>query len=58
MSVTITKEMFLEYEKIKKSGKYNMNEPLARRLTTMSIHEWRRIQKDYDKLAKAWLKEK
>tara|TARA_R100000781_G_scaffold25537_3_gene18793 strand:- start:911 stop:1084 length:174 start_codon:yes stop_codon:yes gene_type:complete len=54
----ITKEMFLEYEKIRKSGKYNMYNPEARRLTSMSIKEWQTIMKDYDKLAKSWLKDK
>tara|TARA_R110002020_G_scaffold73916_1_gene189549 strand:- start:535 stop:714 length:180 start_codon:yes stop_codon:yes gene_type:complete len=52
----ITKEMFLEYEKIRKSGKYNMFNPEARKLTTMSIKEWQTIMKDYDKLSKSWLK--
>ena len=54
----ITKEMFLEYEKIRKSGKYNMYSPEARKLTTMSIKEWQTIMRDYDKLAKSWLKDK
>tara|TARA_R100001082_G_C4277892_1_gene122577 strand:- start:193 stop:366 length:174 start_codon:yes stop_codon:yes gene_type:complete len=54
----ITKQMFLEYEKIRKSGKYNMYNPEARRLTSMSIKEWQTIMKDYDKLAKSWLKDK
>ena len=54
----ITKEMFLEYEKIRKNGKYNMYSPEARRRTTMSIKEWQTIMRDYDKLAKSWLKEK
>ena len=54
----ITKQMFLEYEKIRKSGKYNMYNPEARRLTSMSIKEWQTIMRDYDKLAKSWLKDK
>ena len=35
---------------------HNGQQAEARKLTTMSIKEWQTIMRDYDKLAKSWLK--
>ena len=58
MSIQITKDKFLEYEKVRQSGVFNMFDQNARKTTTLSIKEWRIIMTDYGKLSKAWLKEK
>jgi len=58
MSIEITKDKFLEYEEIRKSGMFNMFDPDARKTTNLSKNEWRMIMKDYGKFSKAWLKEK
>lgn len=54
MSVEITIQKFEEYERIRKEGKYNMIDPRARELSTLSKDEWFRIIKDYDKFSNAW----
>ena len=52
--INITKEKFLDYDKVKKQGKFDMNSDTARRMTTLSIREWKKITKEYVKLSKAW----
>ena len=54
----ITKDKFLEYEEVRKSGRFNMFDSKARKVTTLTIKEWTTIMMDYSKLSKAWLKEK
>ena len=58
MSIQITKDKFLEYEEVRQSGVFNMFDPKARKVTTLSIKEWTTIMMDYSKLSKEWLKEK
>ena len=57
MSIEITKEKFDEYEKIRKEGRYNMFDPQARGLSSLSKAEWVQIITDYDKLNNAWNKQ-
>ena len=52
--INITKEKFLDYDKVKKQEKFDMNSDMARRMTTLSIKEWNKITKEYVKLNKAW----
>jgi|TARA_R110000824_G_scaffold19972_5_gene76219 hypothetical protein len=56
MSINITKEKFDEFEKIKKEGRYNMLDPQARALSSLTKKEWVQIATDYDKFYKAWIK--
>ena len=58
MSIQITKNKFLEFEEVRQSGRFNMFDPNARKITNLSKHEWSVIMTDYKKLSKAWLKEK
>jgi len=58
MSIQITEEKFLEYEKIRKEGRYNMFDPQARALSSLNRGEWVQIIKDYEKFANAWLSRK
>jgi hypothetical protein len=55
MSVQITIQKFEEYEKIRKEGLYNMFDPMARELSTLTKDEWIIIMKDYDKFSDAWM---
>ena len=55
MATEITEEKFLEYEKIRQEGRYNMFDPNARALSNLSKSECVHIIADYDKFAKAWL---
>ena len=40
MATEITEEKFLEYEKIRQEGRYNMFDPNARALSNLSKSEW------------------
>lgn len=53
----ITKEQFLEYEYIRKRGKYNMLDPHARALSALTKEEWSAIMWNYKEHADKWLKE-
>jgi hypothetical protein len=55
MSINITEEKFLEFEKIKQEGRYNMIDPNARALSSLTKEEWVQIATDYDKFYKAWI---
>ena len=55
MSVEITEGDFLSYVKIQKSGKFNMFDPRARNMTTLSKKQWGKCMSDYDKFYKAWV---
>ena len=54
MSVNITKEKFDKFEKVVRSGKYNMYDKTARYETDLTEKEWLTIMKDYGKLKEAW----
>ena len=54
MSVQITKEDFLEYKRVQMSGMFNMFDPRAREMTSLSKDQWLRIMKEYSKLDEAW----
>ena len=56
MSINITKDKFLEFEKIRQEGRYNMIDPNARALSSLTKEEWVQIATDYDKFYKAWIK--
>ena len=50
MQEQITKDEFLDYETIRKSGFHNMLDPQARALTDLSATEWCAIMEDYSTL--------
>jgi len=52
--IDITKEKFDEYVTVQKSGMFNMFDPRAREMTTLTKDEWTTIMQEYDKLDKAW----
>jgi|TARA_R110000823_G_C15831595_1_gene490313 hypothetical protein len=54
MSIDITEEKFNEYKEIQMDSSYNMFDPRARQLTSLSEDEWETIMKDYTKLNDAW----
>ena len=57
MSINITEDKFLEFEKIRQEGKYNqIVDPRARALSSLTKKEWAQIEIDYDKFYKAWIK--
>jgi len=57
MSVQITKNDFLQYKEVQKSGLFNMYSPRAREMTNLSEEQWSRIMKEYTKLNEAWGKD-
>ena len=57
MSVQIAKEDFDEYKRVQESGMFNMFDPRARDMTSLSKEQWIRIMKDYEKLNKSWSEE-
>ena len=54
MSISINKEKFDKFEKVKMSGLYNMWDKEARFETDLTEKEWTIILKDYGKLKDAW----
>jgi len=54
MSISISKEKFDEYKKVQMSGEFNMVDPQARAMTSLSKDEWITIMQEYSKLDKAW----
>ena len=50
MSVQITEEDFKEYKRVQQSGMFNMFDPKAREMTTLTKDEWVTIMQDYEKL--------
>tara|TARA_R110001583_G_scaffold40206_3_gene128625 strand:+ start:217 stop:480 length:264 start_codon:yes stop_codon:yes gene_type:complete len=57
MSVEITEGDFLSYVRIQKAGKFNMFDPRARDMTTLSKEQWVKCMSDYDKFYKAWVED-
>jgi len=49
-AVTMTKGKFSEYRDVQDSGAYNMYDPRAREMTTLSRDEWIYILKNYSEL--------
>ena len=50
MQEQITKDEFLDYETVRKSGYYNMFDPQAREMTDLSRNKWTVIIKNYSEL--------
>ncbi len=57
MAVSVTKEDFLEYKKVQESGMYNMFDPRAREMTSLSREQWVHIIQSYKSLNEAWGKD-
>ena len=57
MAVEITKKDFLEYKKVQESGDFNVFDPQARAMTSLSKEQWVAIMRDYKSLNNAWGKE-
>ena len=54
MSIDITKSKFDEYKTVQKSGMFNMFDPKAREMTSLTKDEWTTIMREYNKLDEAW----
>lgn len=54
--MVITKEKFLKYEEVRKSGKYNMFSADAIKATGLYYEEYLTIIGNYDKYSKKYLK--
>ena len=54
MSIDITKSKFDEYKTVQKSGMFNMFDPKAREMTSLTKDEWVTIMREYNKLNEAW----
>ena len=52
--VDITEEKFNEYKEVQMSGDFNMFDPQARAMTTLTKDEWVTIMREYKKLDEAW----
>ena len=52
--IDITKEKFDEYVTVQRSGMFNMFDPQARAMTTLTKEEWTTIMREYKKLDEAW----
>ena len=50
MATEITEEKFLEYEKIRQEGRYNMFDPKAREVAGLSKEKWFEIIRQYNQL--------
>ena len=55
MKQLITREKFLDYETVRKSGFYNILDPQARALTNLSATEWLAIIEDYSELKNKYI---
>jgi len=56
MATEITEKKFLEFERVRQEGLYNMFDPKARKKTNLSTKEWSLIMQDYKLFASSWLK--
>lgn len=54
MAIDITKDKFDQFKKIQISGEFNMFDPQAREMTTLTKDEWVTIMQEYKKLDEAW----
>ena len=57
MSVQITKEDFIEYERVRRSGEFNMIMEMrnARAGTNLSKEQWIKIMKHYQTFYDSWI---
>jgi hypothetical protein len=55
MSVQITKEDFIEYERLRRTGKWNMFDPRVRLMSDLNEKQWSKCMSDYGKFYKAWI---
>lgn len=55
---TITKEDFLDFETVRKSGFLNMLDPKARSLTDLSEFKWVTIIRNYSELKSKYIGDK
>ena len=46
----LTKEQFMEYRQVQDSGMFNMFDPQAREMTSLSRDEWVHVMKNYSEL--------
>ena len=53
--IMISKEDFLDYETVRRSGFYNMLDPQARALTDLSVTQWCAIIEDYSTLKERYI---
>jgi hypothetical protein len=56
--VVITKEQFMDYERVRKEGRFNMLDPNARMLSGLPQAEYSEIMWNYGEHADKWLKSK
>ena len=54
MEWTVTKEQFKEYLDVQEDGLYNMFDPKARKLTSLSKAQWVNIITNYSIYYKKW----
>lgn len=54
MSVEITENDFLQYKEVQESGMYNMFDPRAREMTTLSREQWVKIIENYKTFNDSW----
>ena len=54
MKWTITKEQFKEYLDVQESGLYNMFDPRAREMTSLSNAQWTKIITNYSVYHDKW----
>jgi len=50
MNITINKSEFNQFKDVQESGAYNMLDPRARQMTSLSKQEWIYILKNYSDL--------
>ena len=55
MSVQITEEDFKEYKRVQQSGMFNMFDPRAREMTSLSKDQWITIIKNYSELKNKYI---
>ena len=57
VEVEVTREDFVKYDGMRRSGRYNMFDPMARKLTGLSKQVWIACMKHYDVLYQAYIEE-
>ena len=55
MKIQITKDEFLDYETVKRSGFYNMLDSQAREMTDLSREQWVTIIENYSELKNKYI---
>ena len=55
VKIQITKDEFLDYETVKRSGFYNMLDSQAREMTDLSEEQWITIIKNYSELKNKYI---